>query len=476
MDATAIVDVPQACLAHLPPGLDESLLARMDRPGPRYTSYPTADRFDVAFGAGELVQALAHRRDSDQALAPLSLYIHVPFCASVCYYCACNKVVTKDRSKVAPYLAALLEEMRRMREHLGAAAPVSQLHFGGGTPTYLDDDDLTTLMTEIRRLFVLTDDSECSIEIDPRTVSAERLAHLRALGINRLSFGVQDVDPDVQVAVHRVQPLALVRDLMADARRLGFQSINADLIYGLPKQTQASFQRTIEAVCELRPDRIAMYGYAHLPQRFKPQRRIVEAELPSGAQRLGMLGSAISGFLASGYDYIGMDHFALPQDALAQAKREGRLHRNFQGYSTRPDCDLIALGVSAISRIGRTYSQNAKTLETYYDGLAQHGLPTERGLSLSDDDLIRRDVIMAVMCDGRLDFDAFGRSHGLAFDTYFQRECEALAGLVSEGLITLHEGGLDVTAKGWYFVRAIAMVFDRYVQGAAVLQRFSKVV
>lgn len=476
MDATAIVDVPQACLAHLPLGLDESLLARMDRPGPRYTSYPTADRFDASFGASALVQALAQRRESQQALAPLSLYIHVPFCASVCYYCACNKVVTKDRSKVAPYMTALLQEMQRVREHLGAAAPVSQLHFGGGTPTYLDDDDLTTLMAEIRRLFVLTDDSECSIEIDPRTVSAERLAHLARLGINRLSFGVQDFDPDVQEAVHRLQPLSLVRDLMTDARRLGFQSINVDLIYGLPRQTQASFQRTIAEVCALRPDRIAMYGYAHLPQRFKPQRRIVDAELPSGGQRLGMLGSAISGFLDSGYDYIGMDHFALPQDALAQAKRQGRLHRNFQGYSTRPDCDLVALGVSAISRIGRTYSQNAKTLDTYYAGLEQAGLPTERGLQLSDDDLIRRDVIMAVMCDGKLDFDAFGQNHGLAFGDYFQAECQALVGLASEGLIVLHERGLEVTTKGWYFVRAIAMVFDRYLQGAAVLQRFSKVV
>lgn len=476
MDATDLVDEPQVCEMHLPLGLDEALLARMDRPGPRYTSYPTADRFDASFDAPALVRALIQRRESDQALAPLSLYIHVPFCASVCYYCACNKVVTKDRSKVAPYMAALLQEMRQVREHLGVAAPVSQLHFGGGTPTYLDDDDLATLMTEIRKHFVLTPDSECSIEIDPRTVSAQRLASLAGLGLNRLSFGVQDFDPDVQAAVHRIQPLSLVRDLMAEARRLGFQSINADLIYGLPKQTQASFQRTIAEVCALRPDRIAMYGYAHLPARFKPQRRIIDAELPSGAQRLGMLGAAISGFLEQGYDYIGMDHFALPQDALAQAKREGRLHRNFQGYSTRPDCDLVALGVSAISRIGRTYSQNAKTLEAYYAGLSQHGLPTERGLYLSDDDLVRRDVIMAVMCDGKLDFQAFVESHQLDFTTYFQAECQALERLAAEGLVVQHDRGMEVTAKGWYFVRAIAMVFDRYVQGSAVLQRFSKVV
>lgn len=476
MEATAIVEASPLKVAGLPPGLDESLLSRMDRPGPRYTSYPTADRFGPEFGASELMQALAHRRHGEQADAPLSLYIHVPFCASVCYYCACNKVVTRDRSKVAPYMAALIEELRCVRQQLGTSPPVAQLHFGGGTPTYLGDDDLAALMGEIRRQFRLTEDSECSIEIDPRTVTGDRLAHLAGLGINRVSFGVQDVDPDVQEAVHRIQPLSMVRELMGEARRLAFQSINVDLIYGLPRQTQGSFRRTIAEVSALRPDRIAMYGYAHLPQRFKPQRRIVEAELPSGGQRLGMLGAAIAGFLDAGYDYIGMDHFALPQDTLAQAKREGRLHRNFQGYSTLPDCDLIALGVSAISRIGRTYSQNAKTLDTYYEAMAQHGLPTERGLVLSDDDLIRRDAIMAVMCDGALDFVRFGQSHGLVFDRYFQAERLALEELASQGLIQVNDEGLRVTAKGWYFVRAIAMVFDRYLQSTTVLQRFSKVV
>jgi len=460
--------------------LDAALLARMDRPGPRYTSYPTADRFDTGFGSDALRQALAARRDGPDARAPLSLYVHVPFCASVCYYCACNKVVTKDRRKIEPYLAALREELRRVHGALGGAGgvspPVSQLHFGGGTPTYLDDDDLAALMDDLRACFSFTGDSECSIEVDPRTVSAARLARLQAMGFNRLSFGVQDFDPDVQAAVHRVQPQAEVEALVAAARALGFVSINVDLIYGLPRQTAVSFARTVEAVARLRPDRIAMYGYAHLPERFKPQRRIVDAELPQGGDRLGMLGGAIAGFLAAGYDHIGMDHFALPEDALAQAKRAGRLHRNFQGYSTRPDCDLVALGVSAISRIGRTYSKNPKTLDGYYAALEQGTLPVERGLVLSDDDQLRRAVIMAIMCDGRLDAAAFGEAHGVAFQEVFAAEWQALAGLEQEGLVRCTPSSFEVTETGWYFVRAIAMVFDRYLQAAAPSRRFSRVV
>jgi len=472
MNAVAVVDRPPV----LPAALDDALLARMDRPGPRYTSYPTADRFNAGFGSDALMQALTARRTGPEARAPLSLYVHVPFCASVCYYCACNKVVTKDRSKVLPYLTALREELRRVHDALGEGVPLSQLHFGGGTPTYLDDADLEALLADLRARFAFTDNSECSIEIDPRTVSAERLARLQAMGFNRVSFGVQDFDPDVQVAVHRVQPLAEVEALMAAARGLGFASINVDLIYGLPRQTPESFARTIAEVARLRPDRIAMYGYAHLPERFKPQRRIVDAELPRGAGRVQMLGGAIAGFLAAGYDYIGMDHFALPQDALAQAKRAGRLHRNFQGYSTRPDCDLVALGVSAISRIGRTYSQNPKTLDGYYAALERSALPVERGLQLSDDDLVRRAAIMSIMCDGAFDAEAFGARHGLVVREYFAAEWNALAGLQAEGLVDLTPSGFTVTDKGWYFVRAIAMVFDRYLQAHGEVRRFSKVV
>jgi len=408
--------------------------------------------------------------------APLSLYIHIPFCASVCYYCGCNKVVTKDRSKVAPYLAALRHELQLVGEQLGPRQPLLQLHFGGGTPTYLDDEDLAGLMADIRTVFEIRPDSECSIEIDPRTVTAERLGSLSGLGFNRLSFGVQDFDVHVQQAVHRLQPYELVRDLMASARALPFQSINVDLIYGLPRQTPQSFARTIEQVLGLRPDRIAMYGYAHLPQRFKPQRRINDAELPSGADRVSMLGGAISDFLAQGYEYIGMDHFALPQDALSQAKRAGKLHRNFQGYSTYPDCDLVALGVSSISRIGSTYSQNAKTLDTYYAALEQGHLPTERGIWLTAEDHVRRAVIMGIMCDGAVDFEAFGLAHGLVFSDYFKHELQALEALQEEGLVQLSPQRLVVTAKGWFFVRAVAMVFDGYLRRSEPIQRFSKVV
>ena len=384
--------------AEAAPALPEALLRRFDAPGPRYTSYPTADRFVDAFPVDTVWRALQQRA----AGAPLSVYVHIPFCESVCYYCACNKVVTRHHERAAEYLDALETEIALVAGRTGPAQPVSQLHFGGGSPTFLSDDELARVVAALRRAFEVSDATEMSIEVDPRTVTPLRLAHFRTLGFNRLSFGVQDFDPDVQQAVHRVQPFESVRELMRAARELGYVSINADLIYGLPRQTPQSFARTVAQIGELRPDRIALYAYAHLPQRFKPQRRIVSAELPTATQRVAMLGDAIAGFLGRGYQYIGMDHFALPDDALAVAKREGRLHRNFQGYSTQPDCDLVGLGVSAIGKIGVRYTQNAKTLPEYYAALRQQQLPVQRGITLDDDDLLRRDVIMALICQGRL--------------------------------------------------------------------------
>ncbi|MDE2276365.1 MAG: oxygen-independent coproporphyrinogen III oxidase, partial [Burkholderiales bacterium] len=351
------------------PVLSDDALRRLDKPGPRYTSYPTADRLHERFGAVQYRQALrerAQRAGSDAGAAgPLSVYVHIPFCESVCYYCACNKIVTRHHERAADYLQSLQAEIALHRAELGRTAAVSQLHLGGGTPTFLSDAELDTLMTALRDAWRVQGDAEISIEVDPRTATPARLARLRALGFNRISFGIQDFDPAVQQAVHRVQSPDSVRALIEAARALGFVSINTDLIYGLPRQTAASFERTVAQVAALRPDRIALYAYAHLPERFKPQRRIVSAELPDGAQRIRMLGGAIAGFIGQGYQYIGMDHFALPDDALAVARREGRLHRNFQGYSTQPDCDLIGLGVSAIGRVGATYSQNAKTLPEY---------------------------------------------------------------------------------------------------------------
>jgi oxygen-independent coproporphyrinogen-3 oxidase len=350
------------------------------------------------------------------------------------------------------------------------------LHLGGGTPTFLSDAELEDLMAMIRRNFSLVPGGEYSVEVDPRTVTAERLKTLHRLGFNRLSFGVQDFDPAVQKAVHRVQPAEQVFQLVQAARDTGFESINVDLIYGLPLQTPESFARTLAQVNALRPDRIALYAYVHLPARFKPQRRIVSAELPSGADKLSMLSASLDAFSEGGYVYVGMDHFALPDDALAVAKRQGRLHRNFQGYSTQPDCDLIALGVSAIGRIGATYSQNAKTLEEYYDALDQGRLPIVRGLAVNRDDLVRRSVIMALMCQGEVQFESIELGHLIDFRHYFARELEALAELAEQGLVTLDGSGIQVTPTGWYLVRAIAMTFDRYLQVDKDRARFSRII
>ncbi|WP_101047614.1 oxygen-independent coproporphyrinogen III oxidase [Macromonas nakdongensis] len=455
--------------------IDEGLLKRFDVPGPRYTSYPTADRFVEAFTEKDYIQALEQRRVGSLAL-PLSVYVHIPFCESLCYYCACNKVITKHHSKAAEYLRYLSRELELQVEHFGRGHHVSQMHLGGGTPTFLSDTELDDLVAMIRRQFTLVPGGEYSVEVDPRTVTVARLEHLHRLGFNRLSFGVQDFDPTVQKAVHRVQPAEQVFDLVAAARRIGFESVNVDLIYGLPQQTLESFRRTLEQVQQLRPDRIALYAYAHLPARFKPQRRIIAAELPSPADKLGMLSISLDMFSEAGYVYVGMDHFALPNDALAVAKRQGRLHRNFQGYSTQPDCDLIALGVSAIGRIGATYSQNAKTLEEYYDALDQGRLPIVRGLALGRDDVLRRSVIMALMCQGRVDFESVGLAHLVDFRAYFARELERLQDMVDMGLVQVSDSAIEVTAAGWYLVRAIAMVFDKYLQVDQDRARFSKII
>lgn len=457
--------------------LSPELLRRFDVPGPRYTSYPTADRFVDAFGAGEYRHALLQRREGPGAMnAPLSLYVHIPFCESLCYYCACNKIITKHKSRGADYLRYLAREVELHTELLGTTQPVTQLHLGGGSPTFLSDEELRELMAILRRGFAMAPGAECSIEIDPRTVDATRLQALADLGFNRLSFGVQDFDPDVQKAVHRVQPYEQVAALMADARRIGFDSINVDLIYGLPRQTPESFTRTLAQVATLRPDRIALYAYAHLPERFKPQRRILSADLPAAGDKVAMLSQAVAAFLSAGYVYIGMDHFALPGDALAVAKRQGRLHRNFQGYSTHADCDLIGLGVSAIGKVGATYSQNAKTMEEYCDHLDQGRLPVVRGLALTRDDLARRAVIMALMCQGELVFESIELAWLLDFRSTFAAEMEHLRELQEQGMVTVDATGIQVTAQGWFFVRAVAMVFDKYLQVDRNRARFSRII
>ncbi len=460
------------------PILTESLLRRLDVPGPRYTSYPTADRFVEAFGPSEYRQALEQRAQGATVggTPPLSIYVHIPFCESVCYYCACNKVITKHHDRAEEYLQALEAEIGLHVAALGKGKAVSQLHFGGGSPTFLSDAEIERLMPVRRAASRGAPGAELSIEVDPRTVTTQRLEYLARLGFNRLSFGVQDFDAEVQKAVHRVQSYESVRDLVASARSLGFESLNVDLIYGLPKQTPVSFARTVELVGELRPDRIALYAYAHLPARFKPQRRIDPAELPPPGDRVQMLGSAIQGFLGFGYTYIGMDHFALPGDSLAAAKRQGRLHRNFQGYSTQPDCDLIGLGVSAIGRMGATYSQNAKTLPEYYDAVNQGQFPVVRGLALTRDDLVRRAVIMALMCQGRVEFESIELAHLVNMRKYFATELEALQPLVEMGLVEIESEAVQVTPRGWYFVRGVAMVFDRHLRADQTRERFSRII
>jgi oxygen-independent coproporphyrinogen-3 oxidase len=457
------------------PPLNPEILKQFDIAGPRYTSYPTADRFVEAFGKGEYIQTLEQRRVGGFAL-PLSVYIHIPFCESLCFYCACNKVVTKRHQRGTEYLWYLNREIELHATHMGSGQTITQLHLGGGSPTFLSDSELSDLMLSLHRHFILKPSGEYSIEVDPRTVNPSRLEHLAGLGFNRISFGVQDFDHEVQKSVHRIQDENQVFGLVETSRQLGFESINIDLIYGLPKQTLKSFESTLNKVTRLRPDRIALYAYAHLPARFKPQRYINESELPAAQAKLEMLSSAISIFLAAGYVYVGMDHFALPDDALAIAKRQGRLHRNFQGYSTQPDCDLIALGVSAIGRLGASYSQNAKTLDEYYDHLNRGHLPIIRGLAMSRDDLVRRAVIMALMCQGNVQFESIELAYLITFNTYFAQELQSLEFLQNDELVEITENSIQVTALGWFFVRGIAMIFDRYLQTDKTRARFSKII
>lgn len=442
--------------------ISEELIRRFDSLGPRYTSYPTADRFDTGFTVRDYAHYLSQRSAAVNK-PPLSLYIHIPFCASLCYYCACNKVITKDRSKSAIYLSYLEKELLLVKQHLSARETVSQLHLGGGTPTFLSHEEMRGLMAMLRRHFDFSEDAEISIEIDPRTVTVETLNLLAELGFNRTSLGVQDFDEQVQAAVHRIQPYEMVEKCINESRAAGFQSINFDLIYGLPKQNLESFSRTLDQVIALSPARIALYNYAHLPTRFKPQRRINEVDLPTAEQRLQIFLMSLRRLLDEGYVYIGLDHFAKPDDSLALAMKDRSLHRNFQGYTTRADCDLIALGLSSIGKIGASYVQNSRSLDDYYAMLDQDVLPVEKGIHLSADDLLRREMIMALMCCHPLNIADIETKFGIRFQDYFAEELKRLSAYADEGLMELTPATLSVTAKGRMFVRAYAMVFDQYL-------------
>ncbi|MEY3694665.1 MAG: oxygen-independent coproporphyrinogen oxidase [Pseudomonadota bacterium] len=449
---------------------DAGLIQRLSQSGPRYTSYPTADRFSDQFSSRDYLHAVNHL-NARGARHPLSLYIHIPFCDTVCYYCGCNKIVTKNRDKAITYLDYLKRELAMQGKLFAGFNQVEQLHFGGGTPTYLSDTQMGDLMQHLRRWFSFADDTkgEYSIEVDPRSVTAARIHTLRAQGFNRISLGVQDFDEQVQRAVNRIQPEQTTLDTIQAARDAGFRSISIDLIYGLPKQTLVSIAETLTKVIAANPDRIAVYHYAHLPHIFKPQRRISEEDLPSSDIKLEMLGLCIRQLNAAGYVYIGMDHFAKPDDELAVAQRQGLLHRNFQGYSTHAESDLIACGVSAISSVGMCYSQNTKTLDDYYDRLDQGELPIVRGYQLTMDDVLRRFIIQRLMCNFELSIRSLEQAYPIKFDNYFRLELEALDELRAMGLLTIDSEWIEVTLKGRLLIRNVCMVFDRHLQQARQL-------
>ena len=473
--ATRPAPTPAPLPESLPAQIDLDLVRRFDKLGPRYTSYPTADRFIEAFDAQSFTQAMRMRAVGG-ARSPLSLYVHLPFCNTICFYCGCNKVVTRDKSRAARYLHYLGLEVGMQAAMLGEDRRVRQMHWGGGTPTFLSDHELRVVWEMLRSNFQFEPDGEYAIEIDPRSCSPETIGLLAELGFNRASFGVQDFDPAVQRAVNRIQPYEMTRDVIAASRASGFKSLNVDLIYGLPRQSVSSFTDTVESVLGLRPDRIALYSYAHLPQRFKPQRRILDVDLPSAAEKLSILARAIELFNRAGYIYIGMDHFALPDDELARAQRCGTLTRNFQGYTVGPDGDMLSFGVSAIGKVGPTYSQNARDIPAYYDALDQGRLPIQRGLELTADDLLRRSVIVALMCQFCVSTEAMGAAHLVDFEAYFAPEIEALAEFEELGLVEREPGWITVTPKGRFFVRAVAAVFDKYLRADQARVAYSRII
>ena len=453
---------------------DSDLIRRYDLAGPRYTSYPTAVQLHTGVGAFDLLHAL---RDSRKAVRPLSLYVHIPFCANICYYCACNKVITKDRGRAQTYLQRLEQEIKMIACHVDPGQVVEQLHFGGGTPTFLSHDELRQLMARLRRHFHLLDDDsgDYGIEIDPREADWATMGLLRELGFNRISVGVQDLDPAVQRAINRPQSLEETRAIVEAARTLQFRSINIDLIYGLPRQTLEGFARTVDEIILLQPDRLSVFNYAHLPERFMPQRRIDSAELPAPELKLRMFENTVGQLSRAGYRYIGMDHFALPDDELAVAQEELTLHRNFQGYTTHGHCDLIGLGVSAISQIGELYSQNSNDLSDYLSVLGSDQLATKRGLLCSQDDRIRRAVIQQLICHFSLDFADIERAFAIEFRTYFSELWPQLATMASDGLISLTAQGIRILPAGRLLVRSVCMVFDGYLTQHN-RQRFSRVI
>lgn len=449
---------------HPPVQFDANLIRKLSQQGPRYTSYPTADRFTDGFRSGDYLQAVSDLRHAG-ARKPISLYLHIPFCESLCYYCACNKIITRNHAKAEVYLTYLKREIDMQAALFSGMNQVEQLHFGGGTPTFLSDGQMGALMAHLQRAFHFAADAdgEYSIEIDPRTVDADRVRSLRNQGFNRLSLGVQDFDEEVQKAVNRIQPEALTLNAIAAAREAGFRSISVDLIYGLPRQNVMSMMRTLTRLIAADPDRISVYNYAHMPQMFKSQRLISDDELPTPEAKLDMLSLCIQRLTQAGYVYIGMDHFAKPDDELAVAQRLGTLQRNFQGYSTHAEAEMVSCGVSAISAVGGTYSQNAKSLDQYYEPIERGHLPIVRGFKLTMDDMLRRAIIQRLMCAFEVSVKAIETDYPVTFASYFATELGKLRELEDDGLVSLSEDWITVTARGRLLVRNICMAFDKYL-------------
>ena len=459
------------------PHFDAGLVRRYDRPGPRYTSYPTSPQFSMDFDERALRQAV-HESNGDPIPRLLSIYVHVPFCLSPCFYCGCNRIITRDRSQAETYLARLYREIAMTAGMFDRDREVVQLHFGGGTPNFLSPAQLRDVVDTLRRHFHFADrrDRDLSIELDPRTLSPSDVAELAMIGFNRASLGVQDFDPAVQAAVNRVQTVEETLAIIEACHRYGLRSVNVDLIYGLPKQTLDGFAKTLDTVIAARPDRLAVYGYAHLPEVFKPQRRIDAAGLPAPEVKLALLQLAIEKLTRAGYVYIGMDHFALPDDDLAMAQARGSLHRNFMGYTTHADSDLVGLGVSAISHIGASFSQNPRDLSSWQRAIDEGRLPVFRGMRLDDDDSLRADLIGQLMCQGEIPVSALERRYAIEFDDYFRDAMTRLQPLFDDNLVRRDDGRILATSRGRLLLRNIAMCFDRYLDRPGIPVKFSRAV
>lgn len=450
------------------------LINKYDKSGPRYTSYPTAIQFTENFSEQDYYQQVEL---SNERNTPLSLYFHIPFCDTICYYCGCNKIVTKNRNHAQPYLDAVYKELALQGSLFKATRIVKQLHWGGGTPTFISHEQMTELMQQTRRHFTLLDDDsgEYSIELDPREVDASSISLLRKLGFNRISLGVQDFNPKVQQAVNRIQSYKETRDVIIAARKDEFHSISLDLIYGLPFQTVESFSETVDKVLELDPDRLSVFNYAHMPEMFKTQRQINAADLPSAETKLTILQNVTNKLIDAGYVYIGMDHFAKPTDELAIAQKERKLYRNFQGYSTNSDCDLVALGITSIGKVADSYSQNIKTIKEYTEVIESGKLPIFRGVVLTEDDILRREVINQLICHFELNFKEIEHAFDINFPEYFSSELKQIKEMQADSLLELSQDKILVLPEGKLLIRNICMVFDIYLKKSKE-QRFSKTI